>query len=149
MDHLAAGLAHRRQADEFALGRKARLLQGLALGCQKLVLAVVDLALGDRPGAVVLACPVGAAGMHQEERQRRRAPEDHQAGAVVTLGHYQASGEVTAPIAAPPTPPTITPGTMPTPVVAPTTAPAPAPIAPPVTARSPGEGPQAERPRAR
>src|SRR5258708_18945547 len=42
----------------------------------------------------------------------------------------------------------ITPGATPTPVVAPTTAPAPAPIAPPVTARSPGEVPQAERPRA-
>src|SRR5205823_8195544 len=59
---------------------------------------------------------------------------------------YQASGVVAAPITAPPTPPTTAPGSQPTPVVPPTSAPAPAPIAPPVTARSPGELPQAERP---
>src|SRR5258708_16756345 len=82
MDHLAARLAHRRQAHELALGRKACLLARLASRRQELVLAVLDLALGDRPGAVVLAHPVGPAGMDQEELKRRPAPVDHQPGAV-------------------------------------------------------------------
>src|SRR5262249_36875284 len=87
VDHLAARLAHRRQADEPARQGKARLFRGLALGGEKLVLAVLDLALGDRPGAVVLARPVLATGMHQKERKLRRAPEDHQAGAVAAPRH--------------------------------------------------------------
>src|SRR5688572_11075056 len=55
--HLAARLHDFAEIDEFAVDRRTHLLREFALRHRQRILAVVVLALRDRPGAVVLARP--------------------------------------------------------------------------------------------
>ena len=56
-----------------AVDRQARLLRNSRRAAAERILVGIDLALGDRPGAVVLVLPERAAGMDQEQLRLRRA----------------------------------------------------------------------------
>src|SRR5688572_29400672 len=66
MHDLPAALLDRRQRDERAVERLPHLLEELAPGGGEAVFSVVELALGDRPGAEILLGPEGSTWMHQE-----------------------------------------------------------------------------------
>src|SRR5262249_21176890 len=66
-DQLTAGDLHRGEWDESSFDLEAGLLLELALSRRQRLLVGVDLALRDRPGAIVLILPEGAAGVDEEE----------------------------------------------------------------------------------
>jgi hypothetical protein len=93
MDDLAAGLLHRWERGERAVDGEAGLLGELAPGRGERILARLELALGDRPGAGILLGPERAAGMDEEHFRRGAALAIYQqAGAL--LGHGRARSAV-------------------------------------------------------
>src|SRR5690606_15389377 len=68
MHDLSAALFHRRKRDRVARSdHDARLLVELPYGRVERALTVSELAFGNRPGAVILLCPVGSSGMHEKD----------------------------------------------------------------------------------
>src|SRR5439155_14697736 len=73
-DYLAALLLRRCQHEELAADRLSRFLGEFATCGIESIFRVAELALGDRPGALVLLGPEGSAGMDEENLQPGRAP---------------------------------------------------------------------------
>ncbi len=86
VDDLAALLLHRRQSDEWACRRDAGFFLEFPPGGFEQVLARLDLALGNRPGAVVLVLEKRAAGMGKEHLQLAIVNAIHQQSGADT-GH--------------------------------------------------------------
>jgi hypothetical protein len=66
VDEFAAGLTNRRKFDELAGHGRTQLLVEFAPGCGEWILAVFDLALRNRPGALVLLYPQGPSRMYEQ-----------------------------------------------------------------------------------
>ena len=80
---LAALLAHRAERDHRPVGRRvAGLLLELAAGHREQVLALLHLALGERPGAEIAVGVVRAAGVPEQhlEPAARRSPVQEDPG---------------------------------------------------------------------
>ncbi len=89
VDQLAALLPQRRQRQKRAACDEAGLLVEFALGAGEHVVGFHH-ALGDRPGALVAAAPIGPAGVGEQQFQPRAlAAEGEDAGADFgTAGHF-------------------------------------------------------------
>jgi hypothetical protein len=80
-------MADGRERSERAFGRPPELLVEFAARRRLGAFAVADQALGDRPGAGLLASPIGPAEMDEEDLGRRAAAAAMEEDAGASLGH--------------------------------------------------------------
>src|ERR1043166_3275276 len=88
MDDLAALLARRRECDERSVGDEAGFLGEFALGGGGKVAVGPDQALGNRPGALVLARPIGPARMPEQHFEIGLAAKHEKPGADLALSRH-------------------------------------------------------------
>src|SRR5205814_3897667 len=85
VDDLAALLAHRRKRGERTVCDKPGLLGELAQRGREQLGTGLDEAFGDRPGAIILACPVRTARMREQNFERWPPPKGEKARADFAL----------------------------------------------------------------
>src|SRR5262249_32970689 len=88
MDDLAALLTHRRQRDERSVGNEAGFLGEFAPGGGGKVAVRPDQALGDRPGALVLARPIRPARMPEQHFEVGLAAKHEEPRADLALSRH-------------------------------------------------------------